>query len=245
MGAGPARLTRELGVDAEQIEPRGEFRAEIGTAFDLYRVLAERVHDGAGVPVVLAGNCGACVGTAAGVGMDDLAVIWFDAHGDFMTPETTTSGFLDGMGLSILTGRCFRKLAKSIPGFTPLPHDRVLHVGGRDWSERELDDLHRERVNVAADVGAALTALDVLADRASRILIHVDLDVIDTTYGKANQYAVPGGLSPDDVLGIINICGERFRIAAVELASYDPSFDPAGTIAKAGARFVRAAVSFC
>jgi len=245
MGAGPARLTRELGVDAEQIEPRGEFRAEIGTAFDLYRVLAERVRDGAGVPVVLAGNCGVCVGTAAGVGMEDLAVIWFDAHGDFMTPETTTSGFLDGMGLSIVTGRCFRKLAKSIPGFTPLPHDRALHVGGRDWSEGEREDCHRERVGVAADVATTIPALDVLAERTSRILIHVDLDVIDSKYGKANHYAVPGGLSPDDVVRIINICGERFKIAAVELASYDPSFDTAGTIAKAGARFVKAALSFC
>jgi len=44
---------------------------------------------------------------------------------------------------------------------------------------------------------------------------------------------------------VINLCGERFAIAGVNLASYDPSFDTAGTIAKAGARFVKAALSFC
>ena len=245
MGAGPERLARELGIAAEEIKPRRTFLAEIGAAFDLYGVLSERIQAGSGVPVVLSGNCGASVGTAAGIGMDDLAVVWFDAHGDFMTPETTSSGFLDGMALSIVTGRCFRKLSKTIPGFTPLPHDRALHVGGRDWSEGELADCHRERVNVARDADAVAPALDVLKARTNRVLIHIDLDVIDSKYGKANQFAVPDGLSPDDVVRVINICGERFEIAAIALASYDPSGDPAGAIAKAGALFVRTALTFC
>src|SRR5687767_12781412 len=151
MGAGPSCL-RELfpQAPAEEINPRREFSAEISTAFDLYGVLAGRIAESRGLPVVLAGNCGACVGTAAGVGVEDLAVIWFDANGDYMTPDTTTSGFLDGMGMAILTGRCFTRLAASIPGFSPVAPSRTLHVGGRDWSDGELDTLRSDGVSVIA-----------------------------------------------------------------------------------------------
>ncbi len=242
MGAGPARLAKELSITAEQIEPRGSFRAEIGTAFDLYRRLAEKIGETQDVPIVFSGNCGASVGTAAGVGIDDLAVIWFDAHGDFMTPATTSSGYLDGMSLSFLMGRCFQKLTAAIPGFKSLPGDRVLHAGGHDWDEGELVACRREGIAAVADADAAIAALDDLAKRASRILIHIDMDVIDTKYGAANHYAVPGGLSPGDIVRIINRCRERFRIAALGLASYDPSFDTSGAIAKAGAQFVKAAL---
>src|SRR5688500_9982772 len=108
MGAGPLRLAGELGIEAESIETDTVFTKEIGTAFELYAKLANAVHDcvAAGdTPVVFSGNCGAINGLAAGLGTEKLAVIWFDAHGEFMTTENTNSGFLDGMGLSILNER--------------------------------------------------------------------------------------------------------------------------------------------
>src|SRR5687767_4289522 len=111
MGAGPSRIARELGVDAEEIHPVSTWRAEIKTTFELYRALADRVREANDFPVVFSGNCGASIGTAAGLGTEDLAVLWFDAHGDYNTPDTTESGFLDGMCLGILTGRCWKTLA--------------------------------------------------------------------------------------------------------------------------------------
>ncbi|MGI8721069.1 MAG: arginase family protein [Geodermatophilaceae bacterium] len=51
-------------------------------------------------------------------------VVWFDAHGDLNTPETTTSGFLDGMPLAALTGHWWTGLAASIPGLSALPAQR-------------------------------------------------------------------------------------------------------------------------
>src|SRR5687767_5622219 len=96
MGSGPLRLQSELAMDGERIEAAADWRAEISTAFQLYAQLATRIaarHDS--FPIVLGGNCGVCIGTASGTGTSDLGVIWFDAHGDFNTPETTNTGFLD------------------------------------------------------------------------------------------------------------------------------------------------------
>src|SRR5439155_26231921 len=87
-------------------------------------------------PIALSGNCGSAIGAIAGVG-EGTGVAWFDGHGDFNTPETTVSGFLDGMALAIATGRCFRPLARSVPGFVPVAgHDAFL-VGARDLDPEE------------------------------------------------------------------------------------------------------------
>ena len=227
MGAGPWRIARELGIDAEEIHPASEWRAEIRTTFELYRALAVRIRETGDFPVVFSGNCGASIGVAAGVGTEDLAVLWFDAHGDYNTPDATESGFLDGMSLGILTGRCWKNLASTIPNFAPVPPSRTIHVGSRDYSPGEREALVADGVTI----GPHFDAIE-----ARRILVHVDLDVIDPSFGRANPYAVEGGLSPDDVLRVIDEASRRFEVAALVLASYDPSCDEDGRIAAIAAR---------
>ena len=231
MGAGPFRLARDLGVDAEEIAPVSEYRMEIGTAFELNRALATRVREANDFPVVLSGNCGSAIGAAAGVGTERLAVLWFDAHGDYNTPDTSDTGYLDGMCLSILTGRSFQNLAKTIPGFAPVPPSRTIHIGSRDYSPGEREALVADGVRMTPD----FDGID-----ADRILVHVDLDVIDPQFGRANHFAVGGGLSPDDVLRVIDQARERFPIAGLVVASYDPAGDEDGRIAAIGARIVTA-----
>ncbi|HWW62370.1 MAG TPA: arginase family protein, partial [Thermoanaerobaculia bacterium] len=163
--------------------------------------------------------------------------LWFDAHGDYNTPDTTDTGFLDGMALSILTGRCFTKLAATIPGFAPVPPRRTMHVGSRDYSPGERNALIGDGVHV---VEPPLDTVSFDGIDAKRILVHVDLDVIDPQFGRANSYAAGGGLSPEDVLRVIALARERFALAALVIASYDPSCDPEGKIAAIGAAVVRA-----
>ena len=227
MGAGPLRIARELGVEVEEIHPASEWRAEIRTTFELYRALAARIREAGDFPVVFSGNCGASIAVAAGIGTDDLAVLWFDAHGDYNTPETSPSGFLDGMCLGILTGRCWKTMAATIPNFAPVPPSRTIHLGSRDYSPGEREALLADGVTMEPK----FDAID-----AKRVLVHVDLDVIDTSFGRANPFAVGGGLSPDDVLNAIELASERFEIAALVLASYDPSCDEDGRIAAIAAR---------
>ena len=247
MGAGPLRLAELLGDPVETIETELQFPTEIATAFDLYRRLAEKVHEAQAAndfPVVLSGNCGAINGVAAGLGMERLAVVWFDAHGEYMTPETTVSGFLDGMPLSILTGRCFKRLAATIPWFRPLPPTLTMLVGSRDYSPGEREELLNDSIPLVEP--ASLTEpnvarwLDAMRANADRVIIHVDLDVLDPRFGRANQYAAEGGLSPEEILRVIELARKRFTIAALVVASFDPGADDDGRVAEIGARIVRA-----
>ena len=81
-------------VEVSEIESHSEFTIEVMTAFELSRLLADEVRRSIQedfFPVVLSGNCNSCLGTIAGIGPENLGVVWFDAHGEFNTPETTLS----------------------------------------------------------------------------------------------------------------------------------------------------------
>lgn len=108
-------------VDVRVVETSNVFPTEVGTAFALNRQIAVHVHDAAArgeFPLILTGNCISSVGGLAGLDAANLGVLWFDAHADFNTPETTTTGFLDGMALAVAGGQCWIRLAASIPTFT-------------------------------------------------------------------------------------------------------------------------------
>ena len=157
-----------------------------------------------------------------------------DAHADFNTPETTTTGFLDGTGLAALTGRCWQALTATIPGYRPVSDAHVVLVGARDvdpGEERELASSRVMRVEAArmqADGAAPAlrSALTELARHVSRVYLHIDLDVHEPSEAQANQYAVPGGLSASTVRDLVRLVSERFSIAAAALTSYDPTCDP-------------------
>src|SRR5262249_26037811 len=118
-------------VTSEEIATLNPHPAEISTTFELCGAVARRVRQcrqSNVFPLVLSGNCIVAVGAAAGCGCDTTGVAWFDAHGESTTPETTESGFLDGMGISVLTGQCWRKLAHRLPHFSPVPGARVVLI---------------------------------------------------------------------------------------------------------------------
>jgi arginase len=263
MGRGPLHAREHGAIDRLRtsgyavsesiIEDAVSFPTEIGTSFALHRALAERVSATVAAgdfPLILAGNCGSSLGTVSGVRAatpnadPGIGVIWLDAHGDFNTPDTTTSGFLDGTALATLTGQCWQALTASIPGFRPVSDADVVLVGARDLDPAEETALARSRVArveaarmQAAGAEAALdVALAALARRVSRVYLHIDLDVLDAGIGRANAYAAPGGPSLATVLGAVDAVFDRFDVAAAALTSYDPEEDADGAIADAARR---------
>jgi arginase len=255
MGRGPhhllpsveSLLTR-LGhhVHIDEITLADPFLAEIGSTFALSREIARRVRarrEQGWLPLVLSGNCNAAVGTVSGCDCTRTAVVWFDAHGEATTPDTTMSGFLDGMGISILTGRCWSRLARTVPGFEPVPGERVLLVGARDVEPAEVELLDRvgvRRVPKATDVGDAFASVKELADR---LYLHLDLDVLDPEAAISNQWPTPGGVTVADIVQAVrNVCRE-IPVAAIGLASYDPAADNDGRALDAALAIVEAAVS--
>ncbi|HYR12401.1 MAG TPA: arginase family protein, partial [Longimicrobium sp.] len=238
MGGGPDRLLsvgledalRAAGhtVSTEHVElPAGTTATEIAATFALAAQLADRVRaaraDGA-LPIVLAGNCASAIGTLSGLDEAAPAILWLDAHADLNTPETSRSGFLDGMALAIATGRCWTSLAASVPGFRPIPDANVCLIGARDLDPAEAGLLRASAIPdlSAADFPSRLPAtLDTLRTRAETVYLHIDLDVLDPSAGRANSFATPGGLLLPQVLELIDTIRGRLQIGAVALTAYD------------------------
>jgi arginase len=249
MGRGPTHLLKAGIVDVlasasadvrvVNLEPPADvFPSEARVAVELQRLVAERVTEArrtGAFPIVLSGNCNmAAIGSVSAITATSgpPVVCWLDAHADFNTPETTSSGFFDGMAVAMLTGRCWQALARRVPGFVPLPESNVMMLGVRDVDPLEEQLLTassiRRVATSTAEIDAALSALS--ANR--ELYLHVDLDVFDPSEGRANGYAIGGGLSRENVFDLIGRITERFEIAALGLTAYDPSCDADGRIAR-------------
>jgi len=246
------RLLEEDGhqVGIATIEAQSEFTLEIGTAFELNRLLSPAVSDAiaAGrLPLVLAGNCNSCLGSIAGIDPDRLGVVWFDAHGEFNTPETTLSGFLDGMPLAIATGRCWKAVARTIPGFTAVKESNVILAGACDLDEEEQRQLTKSKINLIRSVNrddseilkSIESALAALEANVRGVYLHIDMDAFEITQGRANHYGATGGLSVELVEAAIAAVKDRFKVMAATVASFDPAGDTHGLFLQAGLRCIR------
>lgn len=210
--------------------PEGTAQARMGV---LYRALADAVAErvvAGDVPLVYAGDCLAAIGVLAGVqqvGLDPT-LVWFDAHGDFHTWETTRSGFLGGMPLAMIVGRGERTIVDAA-GLTPVPEARVALVGARD-----LDP--GEDTTVA---GSAMTVLPVAGvgdwvPPEGPIHLHVDLDVVDPGEMPAHNYPAPGGPSLREVREALEHLASSGRVAAVSFSTWNPA-RPGADVAAAAA----------
>jgi arginase len=261
MGAGPEhlldngllKLLRSRGRDLSftALRPETDPPAEVATAFELDALVSEQVRAAIAedaFPLVLSGNCNTSVGTLAGVGPEDLGIVWFDGHADFNTPETTTTGFSDGMGLAIVVGHCWKEMAGAVPGFSPVVEQNVVLAGAREIEPAEEERLAASGVNVVSGPRVGQEGLRVFADtldelktRVGRVYVHLDLDVLDPgKVGKANEFAPEGGLGVEELEAALGMVRGRFEVAACGIASYDPTFDSDGRVLRAALACVRA-----
>ncbi len=254
-GLGPGKLIDSWFAEPEAAERLPEvvwvesatgFPTEVATTFELMARVANEVCsalDDNRFPVVLAGNCNtSALGGAAGLRlrdpMADVGVVWFDTHGDFNTPDIDPIGFLDGQGLAIITGRCWQAMARHVPGFEPVADGSVMLVGAHDLDDDEsvaLADSHiahitPSRIRSEGMENALGSAVEALAGRVSHIYLHIDLDVVDADCARANSFASPGGLTPDQVFEATSFVLNALPIAAAGLAAYDPAVDESGQL---------------
>lgn len=248
MGRGPARLLEHGALDrlsgagpvqARIVEAAEPSAPEIALAFELQRRVADEVRSAVwsgAFPLLLAGNCSVTLGALAGLGAEgkrDIGLMWFDAHGDLNTPETTRSGFLDGMALGMIMGDCWRGMTRAVCGFQTLAEERVVLVGARDLDpaeRRRLDGsaIHEVGCEDIAARGAAAAlerVFDAWSGRLDGIYLHVDLDVHDPVAGRFNTYQAPGGLSEDQMRDCLQASAARAPIVGCTFSAYDPACD--------------------
>ncbi|RKU41277.1 hypothetical protein DL546_000656 [Coniochaeta pulveracea] len=249
-------------VHEVEIDPVDEYEGEIGRSFEILRrtsKLVTQARNSGSFPIVLSGNCVASVGVAAGLSASDglqgeeVGCVFFDAHDDYNTPDTVVSGYFDSMAISMLTGESWKQLLATVPGYKPLRLNRLIHVGMRDVTELERQRVldagmevvwgGEEKPDGRSGQGFHLALLDRLekvfrGDTRSRggkqppCLIHLDLDCLDASLGKANKFAAPGGLDEQELLASFSNINLHTLPVALTVASFDPAYEGADKIAE-------------
>jgi arginase len=206
---------------------------------ELAKAIAAALREGR-LALIAGGNCNVALGAVAGLqqaGRAPAGVVWFDAHGDFNTPTTTPSGFIDGMPLAILTGRCHRRIwARLRRGqdelVGPITDELVVHAGGRDLDPGEelefaLSTVARVSSRELLEGGARALdpALARLGERAAAVYLHIDIDVLDPATAPAVDFPAPHGLALEDLLAAVARVVSATPVRAVSVTAYDPECD--------------------
>ena len=208
-------------------------------------------------PLVVAGNCNVTLGVQAGLqraGDGDAALVWLDAHGDFNTPATTETGYLDGMPLAMLCGRAHReaverelggraarrgdasstRAAATSTARSSIPCSRPP---SSSWTATSCASGDRRRPSPRRSTRSprnAATSTALEPHDAPQAHLHVDLDVLDPTAAPGVTFPSPRGLSAAQLLEVIDLVRERFTLVAVTVTSFTPDRDEAGTTLAAG-----------
>jgi arginase len=253
VGAGPPRLLeagadRILGRDGApaevvHIRKRALDARDWDAIVDINRQLRITVRQAIAsdsVPVVLAGNCNSAVGTLAGLDPDRLGIVWFDAHGDFNTPDTSPSGLVEGMSLAIAAGHCHDDLRLRIGLDPPVDEERIALVGPRDLDPGERERLDASQVMLCTwkEIDNLDSLLADLARRVSMVYLHIDIDVLDPAESPGVNCRTPGGLPVRQAEHWIGEVAARLPIGAIGLTNYRPDFDPGGRTAQAALRLL-------
>ncbi|MGP3535366.1 arginase family protein [Microbacterium sp. RD1] len=177
--------------------------------------------------VVVGGDCSVSIPAAARHAGDDLAIVWVDAHADINDAETSPSGSLAGMALRALVGG----VPDALPTAATTP-DRVVLVGARDRDAAEdafltshgVTDLS---VDDLADPEALARA--VRATGASRVYVHIDLDVLDPAEFTGSAWGVPFGLGVANLVAALQTLRAETEIVGATIAGFAPA-SPAAAV---------------
>ncbi len=155
-------------------------------------------------PLVLSGGCLASLGVVAGLQRrgQEVATVWIDAHGDCNTPETSPSGYWDGMALAALCGMSLPEVREGA-GVRPLAGGAVVHLAGRSFDPEETGNLQRlgvDRVPPAEIAGEEIRELLRRRAAGRSLYLHVDMDGLDPRDAPAVGFPEPDGARLADLL---------------------------------------------
>ncbi len=194
--------------------PEGDRWARLAALHDAAAdQIAAAVRTGAPT-TVLSGDCLVAMGVLAGAQRagTDPGVVWFDAHGDVHTLETTTSGYLGGLSLRLLLGAHPELLAGPL-GVRPVPEFRTVLTGARDLDPPEAEFLRDSAVQVRG-----VADLDPADLPDGPLLLHVDLDVVDAAELPGLLFPAAGGPPASDVVRAVHRVLGTGRVTVLDIA---------------------------
>jgi len=201
--------------------------------------LADKVHEvvaNGKFPLVLGGDHSIAIGTLAGISdrFKNLGVIWYDAHADLNTDETSPSGNIHGMPLAVSLGLGHDELV-NIRGFAPkVKPENVVIIGARsiDPGERELIKKQGIKVYTMHEIDRlGMTAVmdDAIEYLRSRgvdgVHLSLDLDGLDPLYTPGVGTPVPGGITYRESHLAMEMLEESGLITSAEFVEVNPILD--------------------
>ncbi len=208
------------------------------------------------LPVILGGDHSMSIGSIAGVTRHfremgaQVGLLWFDAHGDMNTPESTNSGNIHGMALSHVLGMGDSDLA-GIGGFSPkVRRENACLIGVRDLDEREKKLIADSGVSVFTmkdiDRHGASRVIDQAIEIASRgtrsFHVSFDMDSVDPAVAKGVGTPKKGGLTYREAHLFMEVVADSGRLASIDVVEINPVLDERNSTAELGAELVLSAL---
>ena len=197
-----------------------------------------------GMPIIMGGDHSLALGSVAGVAAHAADqnraqfVIWLDAHSDFHTVESTTSGNLHGTPMAYASG---------LPGFepfppfpAPIPGENICMFGIRSVDPAEYAAMQETDITVndmrVLDEQGIVAPLRAFLDRvrAADGLLHVSLDVdfLDPSIAPAVGTTLPGGTTFREAHLVMELLHESGLVTSLDLVELNPFLDDRGRTAK-------------
>jgi arginase len=232
-------------------DPRARFLREIKEACErIARRVAATARDRY-LPIVLGGDHSIALGTLGGLAAahGPGGVLWFDAHGDLNTPETSPSGNVHGMPLAAalgLAGEAFESETWPLPA---LESGRVALIG-----VRSLDDAERGLVRELGIAVYTMSDLDrrgvepIVREALERVagaaFVHVslDLDVVDPEVAPGVGTPVRGGLSYREAHLAMELVAESGLLGSMDVVEVNPILDRENATAELAVELVASAL---
>ena len=196
------------------------------------------------VPIFMGGDHALSLGTVLGVSRHaakvnrPLFILWLDAHTDFHTPYTTSSGNLHGTPVGYLAGR---DGFEGFPTFEhPVPHTNICLLGLRSVDQAEREDMQKTPIRgydmrAIDEIGIAKPLEAFLEDvRAANGLLHVSLDVdfLDPSIAPAVGTTVPGGATVREAHLVMEMLHDSGLMTSLDLVELNPFLDERGRTAQ-------------
>jgi len=220
-------------------DPRLKYLKEI---LEVCGRLRDRVGEavaGGSMPVVLGGDHSVAMGTIAGLARhfngrrEKLGLIWFDAHADANTPETSPSGNIHGMPLAAVLGHGAESLV-NLAGFLPMVEaSRAALVGIRDVDPAERATVRSSGIGAFTmrdvDERGMRSVMEEAIKRATTgtagVHVSFDLDGIDPDFAPGVGTPSPGGLSYREAHLAMEMLADTGRVVCAELVEVNPILD--------------------
>lgn len=268
--AGLARSLAEMGVDFEDLGnvpvPRPESRSardekarflnDIVHCCGRLRARVERVLDRGCLPLVVGGDHSIACGTVAGISSwhhareQAVGLIWFDAHADMNTPETTPSGNIHGMPLASCLGRGPAALVE-LAGSTPIVSSEnavLLGVRSVDEEERSLVKEIGLQVFTMRDIDmlgiheVMGQALEIATKGTSGFHLSFDLDGTDPSVAPGVGTPVLGGTTWRESHLVMEHAAASGAMLGLEMAELNPILDDGNQTAQAAVELILSAL---